>query len=889
MNAKHSVSTFLALAMMLAVPTSAQTPGPFVPGQPLSANTLNTEFAEKTDYPSGQAIIIQGDPTGMTDSGAACTAAMAALPSGGGHVKFATKGTYLFTQPCNFGGLFLGQITVDLQGVTINAQGVSAFVRIPPDNNTSQQWANSHINFIGGQIIGNSTPNTYGIQMVSCYACTVQWVEVQKFDTGIEGGFCLNCHFHDVRGFNNLTSFITLEDGGTPQVQQAASATAVSGGSTALNVTITTGTIQVGQGVSGTGVPAGTYIVSQQNGAPGGTGTYITNNPTTLANVAITTQFCTGCTIANSASNNSTVSNARDNASAGQIYQYKIVGSDGIRIMDSVAEGGNPNFSVWFSDHASTTVKNLWIDNMHIENNATIGKIYLTTGTTGGPGQVGGTQAGCCGGYTVTVDRIMYQGLLTATAVGNAPISSTSLTMNAPTGGIIEAGATVTGTGIPASTTVVSQQSGTQGGAGVYTISNATTAAVTNATLTFNPGAAPMIDASSVQGSATIVVGYVYILYGNIWYMGTNQTWRSMELGNGTSDPIAATWWTPSLNAIPGVSAPGTGGTPGPVVLTLAGNGGTPATINATINATGNLASIQSIINPGFFTGTYPVNPAPVTGGGLTGATVNLTNSTQRPQNFLGMSRTPPGNGYQIFGERLYMGTPFADRAGTDGSVFNDTSIYFLGQDGSSNSGNYYGLGTSASGTEWRFMPNVARIGTGGLILSSNAASTANDSRLTGIAQNVLRANNWLQQSGGDLRLNANQNFATATLANINGLSATLIAGRTYRFEANVQVTANAAAGGVQLAVGGTATIANIIYDGYLTNAAGTAAYAQAVALNTAVASAAVAAPLTGFIKGTVTVGATGGTLTIQAAQNTANATATTVAQGSTMTVRDVQ
>lgn len=52
--------------------------------------------------------------------------------------------------------------------------------------------------------------------------------------------------------------------------------------------------------------------------------------------------------------------------------------------------------------------------------------------------------------------------------------SGTNLTTTSVTG-VIKAGDTVTGTGVPAGTTIVSQSSGTAGGAGVYVTSAATT------------------------------------------------------------------------------------------------------------------------------------------------------------------------------------------------------------------------------------------------------------------------------------------------------------------------------------------------------------------------------------------------------------------------------
>ena len=55
-----------------------------------------------------------------------------------------------------------------------------------------------------------------------------------------------------------------------------------------LVVTAVTGLISVGDTISGTGVPAGTTIIAQQSGTPGGAGTYTTSVATTAAAATVT-------------------------------------------------------------------------------------------------------------------------------------------------------------------------------------------------------------------------------------------------------------------------------------------------------------------------------------------------------------------------------------------------------------------------------------------------------------------------------------------------------------------------------------------------------------------------------------------------------------------------
>lgn len=60
------------------------------------------------------------------------------------------------------------------------------------------------------------------------------------------------------------------------------------GASTNLTTTAVTGIISVGDLVTGTGVPANTFILSQTSGPAGGAGVYVTSNPTTATAAACT-------------------------------------------------------------------------------------------------------------------------------------------------------------------------------------------------------------------------------------------------------------------------------------------------------------------------------------------------------------------------------------------------------------------------------------------------------------------------------------------------------------------------------------------------------------------------------------------------------------------------
>lgn len=73
------------------------------------------------------------------------------------------------------------------------------------------------------------------------------------------------------------------------QVTGSAGATFTGSGSgTNLTASSVTGVIHVGAAVTGTGVPAGTYIVSQTSGSAGAAGVYVTNNVTTSSSASLT-------------------------------------------------------------------------------------------------------------------------------------------------------------------------------------------------------------------------------------------------------------------------------------------------------------------------------------------------------------------------------------------------------------------------------------------------------------------------------------------------------------------------------------------------------------------------------------------------------------------------
>jgi hypothetical protein len=123
-------------------------------------------------------------------------------------------------------------------------------------------------------------------------------------------------------------------------------------------------------------------------------------------------------------------------------------------------------------------------------------------------------------------------------AVFTATASGTNLTVSAVTLGTITSGDTISGTGIPTGTTIVSQTSGTAGGVGVYVTSASTTASAATVTrqptivLTAPAGTGVTMSASmgifikSYEGSATAS----YAVWPNMWGMSQVFTWFQNSL-----------------------------------------------------------------------------------------------------------------------------------------------------------------------------------------------------------------------------------------------------------------------------------------------------------------------------------------------------------------------
>lgn len=185
-----------------------------------------------------------------------------------------------------------------------------------------------------------------------------------------------------------------------------------------------------------------------------------------------------------------------------------------------------------------------------------------------------------------------------------------------------------------------------------------------------------------------------------------------------------------------------------------------------------------------------------------------------------------------------------------------------------------------------------ANIGTGTLYGGTSISGT--DTGLSRAAAAVWRTtaaggatSSWLQITPGESRVTTQFDATTTTLADITGLTSTLIAGRKYRFRATLFVNADAV-GGVKFSVAGTATETSIVYQvNVIRNDTSVFAItSRQTALGGAGVGTAAATAYYVEIVGTIVCNAAG-TLRPQFAQNVASGTSS-VLVNSTFNVVDI-
>ena len=385
-------------------------------------------------------------------------------------------------------------------------------------------------------------------------------------------------------GLSETTYYVTYVSGSTVKVSSSVSLTPnVSGtasngvvsftGSVAgTSLTVTAGTgIQLNMTLFGTGITAGTYIVSQASGSSGGIGVYnlsvaqtVTTAQETIVgtllsfttaggNVPVGTivqsvdpllnQFVVSpaCWIPNGA----TVSCIQyayvkditiTNAGSGYVTAPTLTFSGGGAISQAIATA-----TVFNGKITAVTIVSQgygYTSNPTITLSSLSGSI---TGTTSGTNLVtvnstSGLQAGdtilftgTAGAFAQTVYSFTFSGYI-SNGTGSA---GTTLTISGTPTGTLYAGMVLQGPGVTVGTTIVSQLSGTTGGAGTYQVS------------------ASQLTGSS--GSPISIIGSVGGLSANQTYVIANVTGStivSLYIYGSTTSPILGTATNISNNAL---------------------------------------------------------------------------------------------------------------------------------------------------------------------------------------------------------------------------------------------------------------------------------------------------------------------------------------------------
>ena len=198
------------------------------------------------------------------------------------------------------------------------------------------------------------------------------------------------------------------------------------------------------------------------------------------------------------------------------------------------------------------------------------------------------------------------------------------------------------------------------------------------------------------------------------------------------------------------------------------------------------------------------------------------------------------------------------------------------------------------------YFDNTANIWTVSGGFTFGASYNTPDSGLRRLAAGVIGStlggadNGWVQNSAGELALNADYTNATATFSNTN-LSATLVSGRTYSFTAALFMADSTAADGMKLDFnGGAATITNFRVSCAATNDTTGATVAFTAATSTTLAGVinipTMASTGTHAVvcEGTI-VPSSSNTFILRAAQNAHTTGTLTVYRGSGLSIRDAR
>lgn len=484
-------------------------------------------------------------------------------------------------------------------------------------------------------------------------------------------------------------------------------------------------------------------------------------------------------------------------------------------------------------------------------------------------------------------------GILTRLANGTTGQVLTATTASAPSWTTLSGGIIVGTTTITSGTTtrILYDNAGVLG---EYVISGTGNVAMTTSPVFTTP-----VLGTPTSGTLTNTTGY---LWNNIANPTGTQTlvFDDGELIDWTLGSNTETFWTKTANSL----------TTG-IVDSITTNSLTTGTLVNLVSTSTTLASGNELLNLAM-SGVNGTNAITATGVRISVTNTNVTSGTNVGLDVTASGATTNNYAIQATGDNLLISNLTKIKAASGVSALQveysgGTTIYYnLQVDGSGNIiGNSQGanyIQRVSGGNVYTLATNAFTIVSGvGLALGAGTTTVSPLKLTTGTNLTTATAGSFeyatprlFFTNGGaqrqeipqiqQTRVSTQYDNTTTTLGNITGLTATLVAGKIYRFEATLHTTSNVA-GGIKVAIAGTATATAIIYEALVTDT-GATTQGRTTTIGTAVAGVTAVTAAYVRIVGLITVNAAG-TLTVQAAQN-ANVGTTSVLVGSTFVTTEM-
>ena len=264
-----------------------------------------------------------------------------------------------------------------------------------------------------------------------------------------------------------------------------------------LNVsTVTSGTLTIGQSLTGTGIASGTFILAFGTGT-GGTGTYTINIPQTVASTTITGSGAGGVMSVTAVTSGALAvgqSVEGTGVSAGTVVSALLTGTGGsgtylVSVSQTLA-------STAISSNKATVTGTICANPPTCSSAGTIMTVSAVTSGTLVVGQevqgtgvstntvitALGTEVGGIGTYTVSVSQNIGPETLHAKGPGGL------MTVSSVSSGALAIGQVITGTGVLSGTTITAFGTGT-GGNGTYTVNSAQVVSLDGAEHLLGPAA----------------------------------------------------------------------------------------------------------------------------------------------------------------------------------------------------------------------------------------------------------------------------------------------------------------------------------------------------------------------------------------------------------------